>query len=67
MRFYGRIPSGLGFPTAPERYIVGTVQRFEQATAFYIPDTRAVDVLFDRFAFVTRSGTDARQAWFRVE
>ncbi len=66
-RFYGRTPAGLGFPSAPERYVVGTVQRFEHATAFYIPDTRAVYVLFDRFEFVTRGGVATRQVWFRGE
>ena len=66
-RFYGRVPSSLGFPKAPERYVVGTVQRFEHATAFYLPDTSAVYVLFDRFEYVSRSGTDTRPVWFEVK
>ena len=65
--FYGQIPRGLGFPPAPERYVVGTVQQFERAAAFYFPDTGAVYVLFDPFNYVTRGGDSTARVWFQVD
>jgi len=65
--FYGQVPGGLGFPSSPERYVTGTVQQFEHATAFYLPDTGAVYVLFDQFEYVTRSGVDVGRVWFRLD
>lgn len=65
-RFYGKSPGGLGFPAQTERYYTATVQRFANATAIHVPDTDAVYVLFDAYAYVTRSGDTTGQVWFRV-
>ncbi|NPV08352.1 MAG: hypothetical protein HPY83_10390 [Anaerolineae bacterium] len=63
--FYGRSEGGLGFALGPEQYATATVQRFENATALYFPDTAEVYVLFPHFRYTTRSGELAGRVWFR--
>lgn len=63
--FYGRSEGGLGFALGPEQYAIATVQRFENATALYFPDTAEVYVVFPHFRYTTRSGELVGRVWFR--
>ena len=66
-QFYEKPGYGIGFPSAPERYLMAKVQRFEHGTALYFPDTGAVYVLFDEFRYLTRGGETTGRLWFRLD
>jgi len=63
--FYGRSDGGLGFAVTPEQYTTATVQRFENGTAFYFPDTNEVYVLFANYQAAGPGGDFSYRAWFR--
>ena len=65
--YYAKAEGGLGFATGTEHYALATVQRFENATAFYFPDTGEVYVLFDPYTYTTRTGDSSNKVWFLAE
>lgn len=63
--FHGRSDGGLDFAVTAEEYTTATVQRFENGTALYFPDTNEVYVLFPDYHALGPQGEFTYRAWFR--